>query len=80
VEVTAGNKELKCELSADRFSGNCHMANCFRTFLHCLAHNLLGRARQALPEPTLPKLRAELPPEARPTGQGGTTSTRITAR
>ena len=35
------NKELKCELSADRLSDHRYMANCFRMFLHCLANNLL---------------------------------------
>jgi hypothetical protein len=58
------NKELKCELSTDRLSCHRYMANCFRMFLHCAAHNLLVRARQALPEPKLPKLSEELPPEA----------------
>jgi hypothetical protein len=58
------NKELKCGLLADRLSDHRYMANCFRMFLHCLAHQILVRARQALPEPELPKLSAELPREA----------------
>ncbi len=32
------NKELKRELGADRLSDHRYMANCFRTFLHCLAY------------------------------------------
>jgi hypothetical protein len=35
------NKELKCELCADRLSDHRYMANCFRMFLHCLANNML---------------------------------------
>ena len=40
------NKELKCELCADRLSDHRYMANCFRMFLHCLAHNMLVSLRR----------------------------------
>ncbi len=61
------NKELKCELSADRLSDHRYMANCFRMFLHCLAHNLLVSVRQAIAAPPKdePYLTDELPAEAR---------------
>jgi hypothetical protein len=42
------NKELKCELCADRLSDHRYMANCFRMFLHCLANNLLVLLRQTI--------------------------------
>jgi hypothetical protein len=58
------NKELKCGLLADRLSDHRYMANCFRLFLHTLAHNLLVHARRLLPEPSLPQPAAELPIEA----------------
>jgi hypothetical protein len=45
------NKELKCELSADRLSDHRYMANCFRMFLHCLAHNMLVSLRQQIASP-----------------------------
>jgi hypothetical protein len=45
------NKELKCELSADRLSDHRYMANCFRMFLHCLAHNMLVSLRQKIAAP-----------------------------
>jgi hypothetical protein len=50
------NKELKCELCADRLSDHRYMANCFRMFLHCLANNLLVLLRQTI---------AATPPEER---------------
>lgn len=72
------NKELKCELCADRLSDHRYMANCFRMFLHCLAHNLLVEMRRRIAaspaEPTVKVLaeqgpnpldvRHEIPPEA----------------
>jgi Transposase DDE domain group 1 len=58
------NKELKCGLSADRLSDHRYLANCFRLYLHMLAHNLLVHARRLLPEPTLPQPADELPIEA----------------
>lgn len=45
------NKELKCELRADRLSDHRYMANCFRMFLHCLAHNLLVTLRNGIAQP-----------------------------
>jgi hypothetical protein len=45
------NKELKCELYADRLSDHRYMANCFRMFLHCLANNLLVSLRQKIADP-----------------------------
>ena len=45
------NKELKCELCADRLSDHRYMANCFRMFLHCLANNMLVSLRQAIADP-----------------------------
>ena len=45
------NKELKCELSADRLSDHRYMANCFRMFLHCLANNMLVSLRQTIADP-----------------------------
>ncbi|HIC35170.1 MAG TPA: IS1380 family transposase [Gammaproteobacteria bacterium] len=45
------NKELKCELCCDRLSDHRYMANCFRMFLHCAAHNLLVHLRQRIATP-----------------------------
>ncbi len=45
------NKELKCELCADRLSDHRYLANCFRMFLHCLANNLLVSLRQKIADP-----------------------------
>ena len=45
------NKELKCELCADRLSDHRYMANCFRMFLHSLANNLLVTLRQTIANP-----------------------------
>jgi hypothetical protein len=47
------NKELKCELAADRLSDHRYMANCFRMFLHSLANNLLVSLRQQIADPPL---------------------------
>lgn len=58
------NKELKCGLSADRLSDHRYLANCFRLFMHTLAHNLLVHARRLLPEPKLPQPPDALPVEA----------------
>jgi hypothetical protein len=75
------NKELKCELNADRLSDERYMANCFRMFLHCLANNLLVSLRRHIAAPPVneasppsdypaPDMENQetLPPEAR-TGQ-----------
>jgi hypothetical protein len=72
------NKELKCELCADRLSDHRYLANCFRMFLHCLANNLLVLLRQTaatpphhepvpvVADPAPVTIRQEqLPPEAR---------------
>jgi hypothetical protein len=64
------NKELKCELCADRLSDHRYMANSFRMFLHCLANNLLVMHRQAIAAPPteLPCTEtgaADMPAEAR---------------
>ena len=45
------NKELKCELCADRLSDHRYMANCFRMFLHCLANNMIVSLRQRIATP-----------------------------
>jgi hypothetical protein len=58
------NKELKCHLQADRLSDHRYLANCFRMYLHALAHNLLVHARALLPEPKLPAPPDQLPAEA----------------
>ena len=47
------NKELKCELCADRLSDHRYMANCFRMFLHCAAANLLIPMRRRIANPPL---------------------------
>ena len=47
------NKELKCELCADRLSDHRYMANCFRMFLHCAAANLLIHMRRRIANPPL---------------------------
>jgi hypothetical protein len=60
------NKELKCYLQADRLSDHRYLANCFRLFMHALAHNLLTHARALLPEPKLPPPEDSLPTEALP--------------
>ena len=48
------NKELKCDLQADRLSDHRFVANFFRLYLHVAALNLLVRLRRAvaLPAPT----------------------------
>jgi hypothetical protein len=60
------NKELKCELKADRLSDHRYMANLFRLMMHTLAYNLLVRLRQLVEAPPpAPPLEPELPLEAR---------------
>ena len=72
------NKELKCDLCADRLSDHRYLANCFRMFLHCLANNLLVLLRQAIAAPPANEptpatdhpapntvTQEQLPPEAR---------------
>jgi hypothetical protein len=52
------NRELKCELHADRLSDHRFLANFFRLYLHTAALHLLVRLRQAtaLPEVRPPQL------------------------
>lgn len=72
------NKELKCELCADRLSDHRYLANCFRMFLHCLAANMLVMLRQHIATPPVNEVAPpvnypapdtstpeQLPPEAR---------------
>jgi len=72
------NKELKCELAADRLSDHRYMANCFRMFLHCLANNILVSLRADIAVPPVEaaapaadypapntETQEQLPPEAR---------------
>lgn len=68
------NKELKCELATDRLSDHRYLANCFRMFLHCLAHNLFVSLRQAVAEPPAEEaaansLDADAPPVEARTGR-----------
>jgi hypothetical protein len=64
------NKELKCELKADRLSDHRYRANLFRLMMHTLAYNLLVRLRQLVEAPPAPPQRdPELPLEARTTWQ-----------
>ena len=62
------NKELKCELQADRLSDHRFMANYFRLYLHAFALNLMVRLRHAVvvAPPTTAELGlpAELPTAA----------------
>lgn len=59
------NKELKCGLNTDRLSDHRYMANLFRLYLHCAAHNLLVRLRRKVAK-QIPAYEedAELPAEA----------------
>lgn len=60
------NKELKCELAADRLSDHRYLANCFRLHLHSLAYNLLVRLRRLVANPPPPpRVEPDLPLEAR---------------
>jgi hypothetical protein len=60
------NKELKCELSADRLSDHRYLANCFRLHMHTLACNLLVRLRRLVADPPPPpRVEPDLPLEAR---------------
>jgi len=61
------NKELKCELHADRLSDHRFLANFFRLYLHAAALNLLVRLRQAVARPRTPGelgMHTPLPAEA----------------
>jgi hypothetical protein len=60
------NKELKCELKADRLSDHRYLANCFRLMMHTLAHNLLVCLRRLIAAPPAPpRVEPDLPLEAR---------------
>jgi Transposase DDE domain group 1 len=59
------NKELKCELKADRLSDHRYRANLFRLMMHTLAYNLLVRLRRLVEAPPKPPKDPELPLEAR---------------
>ena len=58
------NKELKCGLHADRLSDHRYLANLFRLYLHCAAHNLLVRLRRAVANPPPAEKYPEIPTEA----------------
>jgi hypothetical protein len=57
------NRELKCDLQADRLSDHRFLANFFRLYLHAAALNLLVRLRQAtaLPSQTPRQLGLDTP-------------------
>jgi hypothetical protein len=59
------NKELKCELAADRLSDHRFLANFFRLYLHTAALNLLVRLRHRVVQtpPTSAELGLGLPAE-----------------
>lgn len=58
------NKEIKCDLHIDRLSDHRFMANLFRVYLHCLAHNLVAALRQVMVRhaPPDPDAELDLPP------------------
>ena len=59
------NKELKCGLNADRLSDHRYMANLFRLYMHCTAHNLLVRLRREVVKQISPtEEEADLPAQA----------------
>jgi hypothetical protein len=58
------NKELKCDLCADRLSDHRYMANLFRLYLHVTAANLIVRFRRALADPPEPEPPTDTPTEA----------------
>jgi len=60
------NKELKCGLHADRLSDHRYLANLFRLYLHCAAHNLLVRLRRTVANPPPTEKHPEIPTEAFP--------------
>jgi hypothetical protein len=64
------NKELKCDLKADRLSDHRYMANLFRLMMHTLAYNLLVRLRHLVEDSPPPQpVEPELPLEARSPSQ-----------
>jgi hypothetical protein len=58
------NKELKCELAADRLSDHRYMANLFRIMMHTLAANMLVQLRRLVVDPPISAPAEEIPPEA----------------
>jgi hypothetical protein len=58
------NKELKCDLCADRLSDHRYMANLFRLYLHVTAANLIVRFRRAMADPPEPEPPTDTPTEA----------------
>lgn len=62
------NKELKCDLKADRLSDHRYLANLFRLYLHAAALNLLVRLRQVVADPPEPEPN-DVPLEALPQPQ-----------
>jgi hypothetical protein len=66
-EAENRNKELKCDLKIDRTSDHRFMANFFRLYLHCAAHNLLVRLRRAFASPPpVPLTTPRLPTDNQP--------------
>ncbi len=60
------NKELKCELAADRLSDHRYMANAFRMMMHVLAANLLITMRRATAgAPAIDRVEPDMPLDAR---------------
>jgi Transposase DDE domain group 1 len=60
------NKELKCELSADRLSDHRYMANLFRLMMHVMSANLLVTLRRIVADPpSVAPVPDDLPLEAR---------------
>jgi hypothetical protein len=57
------NKELKCDLRADRLSDHRYMANYFRLYLHACAYNMLVAVRQQIVNPP-PEPCSDVPLEA----------------
>ena len=62
------NKELKCDLQADRLSDERFLANYFRLYLHAAALNLLVQMRQTVtlpsPDPSTLDIRTTVPATA----------------
>lgn len=64
------NKELKCELSADRLSDHRYMANLFRVMMHTMSANLIVQVRSIVSDPP-PVVNSadDIPPEAQSPSQ-----------
>ena len=60
------NKELKCELRADRLSDHRYLGNAFRMMMHVLAANLLVQMRTLVAQPpAVDRVEPEMPLDAR---------------